>query len=532
MFGTKSCTLVSLTENDKKIVLPHNEIIYIGRNPITEIKDLHLSRNQLSIQANYDTVEVVASVVGSNYSECNGYIMEKNEVYRLKHGDILALKSNQYQYEIVFDPPPPQSDYVINENSKREGSDQGLEPETKRPKLNFPVFDCSKQNISKANVEENTISGNWEIIDRLCLIFTSTNFKPSPKIAAFDLDGTIIRVKSGAQFPKNKDDWDLWNVIVPKKLRELTADGYSIVIFSNQAAIKQDQSKVKEFKEKISNILQKINIPIIVFISTDKSIYRKPVPGMWDLFTKKYNSKLDVDYSNSFYVGDAAGRPKSWASSKKKDHSLVDRLFAENIGLKFYTPEELFLGNKPGEYNKPSFDPQLVFSTPKKSPPLISSNCELVVMVGFPGSGKSTFCKENLVKNGYIYANRDTLGSWQKCAKVVEEGLQNGKSVVVDNTNPDVESRKRFITLAKKFNIPCRCFIMNVDLNHAKHNNKFRELTDKRVKVTDAVIHSYNKNYKEPTLDEGFNEIVRVDFVPVFENPEKEKLYKMFLLEN
>ena len=37
--------------------------------------------------------------------------------------------------------------------------------------------------------------------------------------------------------------------------------------------------------------------------------------------------------------------------------------------------------------------------------------------------------------------NRDTLGSWQKCQKRAYNLLSNGKSVVVDNTNPDEESR-------------------------------------------------------------------------------------------
>lgn len=62
----------------------------------------------------------------------------------------------------------------------------------------------------------------------------------------------------------------------------------------------------------------------------------------------------------SFYCGDAAGRPENWAPKKKKDFSCSDRLFAKNFGLKFYTPEEHFLGQKPVPFNLPEFNPALM----------------------------------------------------------------------------------------------------------------------------------------------------------------------------
>ena len=54
------------------------------------------------------------------------------------------------------------------------------------------------------------------------------------------------------------------------------------------------------------------------------------------------NGGVKVDLNQSIYVGDAAGRPAE--GKKKKDFSFSDRLFALNAGLKFYTPEEHFLG--------------------------------------------------------------------------------------------------------------------------------------------------------------------------------------------
>lgn len=94
-----------------------------------------------------------------------------------------------------------------------------------------------------------------------------------------------------------------------------------------------------------------------------------------------------------------------------------------------------------------------------------SASTELIVLVGYPGSGKSTFARKLQRDYGYGCVNRDTLKTWQKCVSMAAEMIGKGQSVVVDNTNPDVESRQRYINLAKQHKIGCRCFVMAADFD-------------------------------------------------------------------
>ena len=50
----------------------------------------------------------------------------------------------------------------------------------------------------------------------------------------------------------------------------------------------------------------------------------------------------NIDKNLSFYCGDAAGRKQK----PFNDFSNDDLLFSINLGLKFFTPEMLFLGEK------------------------------------------------------------------------------------------------------------------------------------------------------------------------------------------
>ena len=80
--------------------------------------------------------------------------------------------------------------------------------------------------------------------------------------------------------------------------------------------------------------------------------------------------------------------------------------------------------------------------------------------------------KKNLQKKK---KNRDTLKTQPKCQKVATEFLKNGKSVVIDNTNPEEKTRKEYIKIAEKFEVPVRCFHFDTPVEIAEHLNFYRE---------------------------------------------------------
>ena len=65
------------------------------------------------------------------------------------------------------------------------------------------------------------------------------------KIAAFDLDYTLIKTKSKKLFPIDKNDWEFLYENVPSKIKQLYDDNFTIVIITNQMGI----SKVKLIKK-------------------------------------------------------------------------------------------------------------------------------------------------------------------------------------------------------------------------------------------------------------------------------------------
>ncbi len=118
-----------------------------------------------------------------------------------------------------------------------------------------------------------------------CILYVSDNSSESTKIAGFDLDHTLTTAKSDKTFLEK---------ICTKKI------------------------------DAISNALE---MEITWILSYEDDLYRKPRTKLFSL----------IDWSkDSFYCGDACGRPR--------DFSDTDLKFAKNLNIQFYSDVHMFTG--------------------------------------------------------------------------------------------------------------------------------------------------------------------------------------------
>ena len=292
----------------------------------------------------------------------------------------------------------------------------------------------------------------WYQADKTLYKYQSKNLTSNGFMACFDFDWTLIRPMS-ATFPKDENDV----IVLPNRLyvlRKLESDGWTIVIITNQKKYGKYQPKFN--MERINKFINMIDFPIVALMAVGSDQYRKPNIGSWN-----YLNQL-IKIKSGFYCGDAAGR--------KGDHSNSDKQFALNAKISFYTPEQLF----PGVHVN------------------LPSNKSMVVLMGMPGSGKTTFYNKHLNPMNYVHCCQDLIkGSINKLLKMVEQQMINNSLICIDCTNPQQTKREQYYQLAIKYD-----YIVTVVwlVRNGKDWNKLRDHP-----VPQVVYNVYNSKFVEPT---------------------------------
>lgn len=315
-------------------------------------------------------------------------------------------------------------------------------------------------------------------------------------VAAFDLDYTLLKPKSGCKFPKDRNDAELVFPCIREKLIQLMSSGYKIVIFTNQTGKISDEDLFYKINTYLPNGCEyDVYAARVKFPNTD--IHTKPSPSMFDHFMGD-----NGPVSHVFYVGDAAGRAS--------DFSNTDSLFAANIGVPFYTPEGYFLDSIETIQIPPKLVPLIESEMPK-----IGDNT-IVLLVGLPGCGKSTFARtfEHVISND---VTRSTFKSLEKLRSLRGESI-----IVIDNTNYTREMREPYIQFAKKNGYTITCILFNVSMEYAFTMNMYRSYTTGIKCIPKIAYQSLIKKYEKPSVEEGIDIIM--EYVPSI--PEKALLYR------
>ena len=72
----------------------------------------------------------------------------------------------------------------------------------------------------------------------------------------------------------------------------------------------------------------------------------------------------------------------------------------------------------------------------------------MILLIGIPGSGKSTFSATHFPQE-YARISRDVLRTRARVANALAEALRERRNIVIDNTNVTRIERERFISSAK-----------------------------------------------------------------------------------
>ena len=131
---------------------------------------------------------------------------------------------------------------------------------------------------------------------------------------------------------------------------------------------------------------------------------------------------------------------------------------------------------------------------------------EMVLFIGIPASGKSSFFKERFC-NTHIRVNRDMLKTQRREALLINACLEGKTKFVIENTNLTRAVRAQYIVLAKQAQFSVVGYHFESPPIDAVNRNKLRREEER---VPAVAIWAASKRLEVPTREEGFDKLYRV----------------------
>ena len=134
-------------------------------------------------------------------------------------------------------------------------------------------------------------------------------------------------------------------------------------------------------------------------------------------------------------------------------------------------------------------------------------------MVGVQGCGKSTWVAVHLA-GAHVVVSKDHWPNARRREarqrRVVAELLDEGRSVVVDNTNASAVERAPLVAAARAAGVPVRAVWVDTPIAQCLERNSSRE---GRARVPEQAFFATLARLQPPTVEEGFDrvDVVRTD---------------------
>ena len=126
---------------------------------------------------------------------------------------------------------------------------------------------------------------------------------------------------------------------------------------------------------------------------------------------------------------------------------------------------------------------------------------ELIVFIGLQASGKSSFYAQKF-SNTHIRINLDMLKTRHREKILFQACLEAKQPVVIDNTNPTIEDRQRYLVVAREQKFSVIGYYFNSTLDDCLKRNDRR---DRKIPV--VGILSTHKKLQLPSYQEGFDQL-------------------------
>lgn len=140
---------------------------------------------------------------------------------------------------------------------------------------------------------------------------------------------------------------------------------------------------------------------------------------------------------------------------------------------------------------------------------LLNAQKSAVIFTGLQAGGKSAFYYERFAAT-HVRISLDELRTRGKERRLLEQCIAEGKSFVVDNTNPTTADRLRYIAPAKEAGYRIVGVFFRSILKECLERNRKRE---GKSRVPDIAIAATAAKLEAPRYSEGFDEIYDVNLM-------------------